>query len=73
MTSVFNVGCFGFGIKGVFGGQISGILQRWDSSLVGHINKTGHVQQAGHDGRGGSPTSEKKMFSVEVLRMKLSR
>ena len=65
MTSVFNVGCFGFGIKGVFGGQISGILQRWDSSLVGHNNKTGHVQQAGHDGRGGSPTSEKKCLVLK--------
>ena len=67
VTSFFNVGCFGSGIGLVFGGQISGIPQRWDSSLVGHIKKTGHVQQAGHDGVGGiGTTSEIKCLVLKL-------
>ena len=59
VTSIGNAGAFRLGIGGVFGGQISGIPQRSNSALVGHINKTGHVQQAGHDGMGGiGATSE---------------
>ena len=56
MISFVDVSCFDFGIGFVFGGQISGILQRWDSCLVGHIKKKGHLQQAGHDGMGGFGT-----------------
>ena len=67
MTSFFNVGCFGFGIGGVFGGQISGIPQRSNSALVGHIMVRVHVQHAGHDGMGGISTSS----AIKCLRLKL--
>ena len=66
MTSFNIVACFNSGVGAVFGGQISGIPQRWDSSLVGHIKKTGHVQQAGHDGVGGiGTTSEMKCLVLK--------
>ena len=57
VTSFNNVACFSSGIGAVFGGQISGIPQRWDSALVGHIRKKSQVQQAGHDGMGGIGTA----------------
>ena len=57
VTSFNNVACFSSGIGAVFGEQISGIPQRWDSALVGHIKKKGQVQQAGHDGMGGIGTA----------------
>ena len=65
LTSIGNAGAFRLGIGGVFGGQISGIPQRSNSALVGHINKMGHVQQAGHEGMGGGPTSEKKCLVLK--------